>query len=161
MKIFISSTYEDLIEHRNTVESSLSISSINYNAMEHFGSTPRPTIQTCLNTVSASDVFIGILGVRYGGCPPGRKLSYTEREYRLARQLANSSIMPIFMFLIDERNASVPAQYVGLETPQQQERLRLFKEFILRYHTVTFFKTPEDLARLVLASLIRELGVLP
>lgn len=143
------------------VESSLSISNVDYNAMEHFGSTPIPTIQTCLDAVSASNVFIGILGVRYGGSPPGRILSYTEREYRLARQLANENKMPIFMFLIDERNASVPAHYVGLETPQQQERLRHFKGFILRHHTVTYFKTPEDLARLVLASLIRELGVLP
>ena len=30
-----------------------------------------------------------------------------------------------------------------------------------RGHTVTFFKTPDDLARLVLASLIKELGVIP
>lgn len=135
----------------------MSISRIDYNAMEHFGSTPRPTIQTCLSAVAASDAFVGVLGVRYGGCPPGGKQSYTAREYRLARQRA----IPIFMFLIDERNASVPAQYVSMETPQQQQRLRCLKEFILRQHTVTFFKNPEDLARLVLASLIRELGVLP
>lgn len=157
MKVFISSTYEDLSVHRNTVESSLAISRVEYNAMEHFGSTPRPTIQTCLAAVTASDVFVGILGVRYGGSPPGGCQSYTEREYRLARQRG----MPLFMFLIDERNASVAAQYVGMEQPAQQERLRRFKEFVLRHHTVTFFKNPEDLARLVLASLIRELGVLP
>jgi len=157
MRIFISSTYEDLADHRTTLEGSLSISAIDYNAMEHFGSTPRPAIQTCLDAVAASDAFVGVLGVRYGGCPPGGKRSYTEREYRLAK----SRGMPIFMFLIDGRNASVPAQYVSMESPAHQHRLRRFKEFVARHHTITFYKTPEDLARLVLASLIREFGVLP
>ena len=59
--------------------------------------------------------------------------------------------MPIFMFLIDLRNATVPAQYVNMETPQQQDRLQRLRDFILSHHTITFLKTPEDLARLVLA----------
>jgi hypothetical protein len=125
--------------------------------MEHFAAGPRPAIRTCLDAVAVSDTFIGILGVRYGGCPPGGVQSYTEREYRLAK----SKGMPILMFLIDERNANVPAQYVNMETAEQRDKLKRFKECVLRHHTVTFFKTPEDLARLVLASLIREFGVLP
>jgi hypothetical protein len=157
MRVFLSSTYEDLAQHRSAVENSLSISGIPYNAMEHFGSTPRPPIQTCLDAVRASDAFVGILGVRYGGCPPGKVRSYTEREYRCAKQQG----MPVFMFLIDGRDASVPAQYVGLETPEEQGRLRAFKGLVLSHHTVTFFTNPHDLARLVLASLIKELGVLP
>jgi len=155
MRIFLSSTYEDLVVHRRIVEHSFAISGIDYNAMEHFASTPRPPIQTCLNAVRASDVFVGVLGVRYGGSPTGRQRSYTEREYRLAKSLA----IPILMFLIDMRNASVPPALISDETPQQQEKLRDLKEFVLRQHTVTFFTTPEDLARLVLASVIREFGV--
>jgi hypothetical protein len=64
MKVFLSSTYEDLLLHRRIVEDSLSISSIQFNAMEHFGSTPCPPMQTCLKAVDSSDVFIGALGVR-------------------------------------------------------------------------------------------------
>ena len=101
--------------------------------------------------------FIGVLGVRYGGTPPRCCQSYTEREYRRARARS----IPIFMFLIDERNAAVPPQHIVGETQQQQQRVRSLKDFVCRHHTVTFFKTPDDLARLVLASLIRELGVLP
>ena len=143
--------------HRSTVEDSLAISSIQYNAMEHFGSNPRPPIQTCLNSVDSSDAFIGALGVRYGGKPSRCLLSYTEREYRRAR----SNNLPILMFLIDERDATVAPQYVVNETPEQQRRLRVLKDFVCRHHTVTFFKNPDDLARLVLASLIREFGALP
>lgn len=157
MIVFLSSTYEDLAMHRSTVEDSLAISSIQYNAMEHFGSNPRPPIQTCLNAVDSSDAFIGVLGVRYGGTPPRCRQSYTEREYRRAR----STDLPILMFLIDERDAAVAPQYVVNETPDQQRRLRALKDFVCRHHTVTFFKNPDDLARLVLASLIREFGALP
>jgi hypothetical protein len=157
MRIFLSSTYEDLVEHRATVARSFDISGINYNAMEHFGSVPQPPIQTCLTAVDGSDAFVGILGVRYGGCPPGAVQSYTEREYRRAR---NRDI-PIFMFLIDERNAAVAPHHIVRETAHQQQRLQGLKRFVTRHHTVTFFKTPDDLAHLVLASLIRQLGVLP
>lgn len=155
MKIFVSSTYEDLSEHRRAVEDSFLISGIQFNAMEHFGSTPRPSITTCLNAVAISDTFVGIVGVRYGESPPHTARSYTEREYRKARAQG----MPALMFLIDERNASVPAHYVTRETAVQQDRLKKLKAVILNNHTVTFFKTPEDLARLVLASIIREFGV--
>ena len=157
MKVFLSSTYEDLALHRGTVEDSLAISSIQFNAMEHFGSTPCAPIQTCLNAVDSSDAFIGVLGVRYGGTPPRCCQSYTEREYRRAR----SNNLPILMFLIDERDAAVAPQHVVNETPDQQRRLRALKDFVCRHHTVTFFKNADDLARLVLASLIREFGALP
>lgn len=159
MRVFISSTYEDLALHRSTLETSFAISGIDFNAMEHFGSRPSPPIETCLDAVDASDAFIGIIGVRYGGTPPHGVQSYTEREYRRARRRGPD--FPIFMFLIDERDAAVAPRYVGMETMEQQQRLQSLKVFIRNHHTVTFFKNEDDLARLVLASLIRELGVLP
>ena len=157
MRVFLSSTYEDLVEHRQVLAASFDISRIDYNAMEHFGSVPRPAIKTCLGGVDASDVFVGVLGVRYGGHPPQCVQSYAEREYRRAR----SRGMPIFMFLIDERNAAVHPHHIIGETPDQQTRLQHLKAFVQQQHTVTFFRTPDDLARLVLASIIREMGVLP
>lgn len=156
MKVFLSSTYEDLLAHRSTVEASFAISRIQYNAMEHFGSNPRPPIDTCLKAVRDSQAFVGVLGVCYGGCPPGCVLSYTEREFRQAR----ADGKPIFMFLIDERNAHVAPTYLYSETQQQQARLQNFKKYVRRKFTVSVFTSPEDLSRLVLASLIREFGVI-
>ena len=75
MRVFVSSTYKDLFAHRRTVEDSLAMSGIAYNAMEYFASASSPPLDTCLAAVKGSDLFIGILGVRYGGCPPGGKLS--------------------------------------------------------------------------------------
>lgn len=157
MKVFLSSTYEDLVEHRRAIEASFAMSGVDYNAMEHFGSAPCPPIHTCLAAVENSDAFVGVLGVRYGGCPPQCVQSYTEREYRRAR----ARNIPTFMFLIDVRNAAVHPQHILGETQQQQQRVQTLKDFVRRHHTVTFFKTPDELALLVLASLIKELGILP
>lgn len=156
MRLFLSSTFDDLKLHRQTVESSFAMSGITYNAMEHFGSTPRPPLKTCLNSVEASEGFIGVLGVRYGGSPSGRVLSYTQREYQHARALG----LPILMFLIDMRNAAVAPALIAGESRDQQARLHQFKNLVTSRHTVTFFTTPEDLARLILASLIREFGAI-
>jgi|ERR1051325_3909496 hypothetical protein len=152
MKLFLSSTYEDLVLHREMVESSFAMSGIQYNAMEHFGSTPRPPLRTCLDSVEASEGFVGLLGVRYGGSPPNCVLSYTHREYRHAKSLG----LPILMFLIDMRRAAVAPALIANESVDQQRRLQQFKEFVTKHHTVTFFTTPEHLGTLVLASLIRE-----
>lgn len=154
MKVFVSSTYDDLTEHRSVLERSLALSGIPYNAMEHFGSTTKTPLQTCLNAVSQSDVYVGILGTRYGGAPIGNKLSFTEREYRTA--LAKK--MPMLLYLIDERTATVPARLVAAESDFQRQRLSSLKAVVRRRHTVSFFSTPEHLSVLVLASLIREFG---
>jgi len=154
MRLFLSSTYEDLKPHRQKVEDSFAISGLEYNAMEHFGSTANPPIEVCLEAVEQSDVLIAVLGVRYGSCPPKGKRSFTEREYRHAR-LHNIPILP---FMIDMRNALVAPNFMHNETPEQQRRLTLFKTLAEKEHGVTFFTTPDDLARLVLASLIRQFG---
>ena len=155
MLIFISSTYKDLESHRSTVGLSLDMSRIPYNAMEHFGAKPNTPLKTCLDAVRKCNVFIGIIGVRYGASPPRCKLSFTEREYRLAKRLKKT----IFMFLIDDRNAAVAPQLITGETADQQTRLSKFKKIVSSHHTVTFFTTPEDLARLILASLIGHYGM--
>ena len=154
MRIFLSSTYEDLKAHRQKVEDSFAISGLDYNAMEHFGSTANPPIQICLQAVEQSDVLIAVLGVRYGSCPPKGKRSFTEREYLHAR----SHKIPILPFMIDMRNALVVPNLMHNESPEQQRRLDLFKALAEKEHGVTYFTTPADLARLVLASLIRQFG---
>ena len=110
MKVFVSSTYDDLRSHRSVVEASLRKSGYEFNGMEHFSADPRPPLNVCLDAVRGSDVFIGILGMKYGSCPPGKRLSYTEREYSLAYVIRE----PVFMFLIDEQNARIAPKHFEL-----------------------------------------------
>ena len=86
---------------------------------------------------------------------PAESYPNTEREYRHARSIG----IPTLMFLIDERNATVSPHDLTGESGEQQERLTRLKQFVKSHHTVTFFTTPDDLARLVLASLIREMEI--
>jgi hypothetical protein len=60
--------------------------------------------------------------------------------------------------MIDMRNALVVPNLMHNESPEQQRRLDLFKALAEKEHGVTYFTTPADLARLVLASLIRQFG---
>jgi hypothetical protein len=148
MLIFVSSPYSDLENYRRVVESSLRMSGYDFVGMEHFGAQNNPPLEVCLNAVKQSDVFVGIMGMRYGSSPPSRVLSYTEREYNLAYSLR----LPIYMFLIDETRARIrPADF---ETnPEKVERLRRFKEKVRRRHTITHFCSEDNLAWLILASL--------
>lgn len=148
MKVFVSSTYDDLKSHRAVVEASLQKSGYGFNGMEHFTAEPRPPLDVCLDTVRRSDVFIGILGVKYGSCPPRKRLSYTEREYCLARALRK----PVFMFLIDEQNARIAPQYFESD-PKKIQRLERFKERVLKRHNVARFTSEDNLAWQILASL--------
>jgi len=147
--VFVSSTYLDLTSHRAVLEASLTMSGCIYNGMEHFAAVPTPTLDVCLDAVRKCDVFIGILGMQYGSCPYGRSLSYTEREYRQAYTLRK----PLYIFLVDEQNARVRPMDVEID-PYKIERLRKFKERVLRRHQVARFTSENHLARLVLASLM-------
>jgi hypothetical protein len=64
--------------------------------MEEFD-PQRPTLeQASQEQVDRSDVFVLLLGHRYGARPPGRELSYTELEYRWA---AERPELPLLAFV--------------------------------------------------------------
>ncbi len=84
MRVFISSTYSDLMDYRGAVINALQLAGLNFEAMEFFTSDPRPPLKVVLERLADCDTYVGILGARYGESPPGRKRSYTELEYRFA-----------------------------------------------------------------------------
>lgn len=148
MIVFVGSTYEDLKNYRSIVEASLYKSGYEFNGMEHFGADSKPPLNVCLDAVSRSDVYIGILGMKYGSSPPQNKMSYCEREYLLARTLRK----PIYFFLIDESKAKIAPKDFEKD-PEKLNRLEKFKERVLQRYNVGWFTTEDNLAWQVLASL--------
>lgn len=146
LKVFLSSTWQDLREERATVVDSLSRMGLGLIGMEVFGSSPRSPLVECLAEVERSDFFVLIVGHRYGEVGPNR-LSFVESEYKLAIKKG----IPVFVYFKDEQTPVLPS-YVE-QSSHKATRLRLLKNRITKKHVVSWFSTPQDLARIVVADL--------
>ena len=100
MKVFISSTYKDLIEYRAAAIRAVEGTNYQASKMEVFGARPDEPSDACLKEVGESDLFVGIYALRYGFIPEGADISITEMEYLHAKKLGR----PIYCFLLDEEN---------------------------------------------------------
>ncbi len=49
--------------------------------MEQFGARKSNPLETCLAEVEQSDIYVGILGMRYGSEEPNSGKSYSQLEY--------------------------------------------------------------------------------
>lgn len=97
LQIFVSSTYTDLIEERQAaVEAILDAGHIPA-GMELF-KAGKSQMQTIRKWIDESDVYMLILGGRYGSIEEESGLSYTELEY----QYALSKNMPVFAIVLDD-----------------------------------------------------------
>jgi len=95
--VFISSTSEDLQEHRAAVKSAIERLELRPIDMQNFGSQSGNALDISLEQVSKSDIFIGIIAHRYGYVPQGMEKSVTEQEYDEALRRN----IPRLMYLVD------------------------------------------------------------
>ncbi|MCU1292871.1 MAG: Methyltransferase type 12, partial [Bryobacterales bacterium] len=75
VKVFLSSTADDLQPHRELVRSVIYDYDLTFLGMENFGAQPLPPIDVCLRYVEQCDVMVCLLGTRYGTRVDGQ-LSY-------------------------------------------------------------------------------------
>lgn len=137
---FISSTFEDLADHRRAVWELLEDFDAAVRGMEQFGARPDAPLETCLAEVEQSDVYIGIVSFRTGSIHSGTGKSFTQMEYEHALKLGKK----ILIYLADEQNAQV--RYVDIDTDSKlQEKLKSFKGSLRERHTVATFTSPKDL----------------
>ena len=80
MKIFLSSTYRDLIAERQAVEQVIVALGQHFKGMEHFFAREETPLEMCLAEVARSHWLVLVVGQRYGATD-ARGISYTEREY--------------------------------------------------------------------------------
>ena len=93
MKIFISSTYEDLKNERK--EAIPSVERIGQAiAMEKFFASNHQSKDVCLKRLQECDALVLILGFRYGSIDKAEGISFTEIEYNTAKTLG----LPVFVF---------------------------------------------------------------
>src|ERR1035437_3358519 len=101
--VFISSTYIDLKEERKKVWDCLEKFDVVVKGMEQFGAQKSDPLTTCLTEVEQSDIYVGIIGMRYGSEDIKCGKSFSQLEYEKAIELNKE----ILIYLIDEERSLV------------------------------------------------------
>lgn len=145
--VFLSSTYEDLKEHRKEALHTLHKLASNgmplvIYAMEYLVAGPEHPGHKCLELVRCSDSYIGILGSRYGTIWQSRDMSFTEAEFREAEQTGTH--LSIYMANQDHR-CTLPKD----DDVQKEVKLKKLESYIQSHYTVEWFDSPIDLSRLI------------
>lgn len=166
MKIYLSSTFQDLRPHRTAVAAVLRRMGHQVIGMEEYVAEGTRPLARCLEDVRRCDAFVGVIGWRYGYVPdaaaaegaalPGDtrvgETSVTEFEYR---QAVDAHKAPL-MFLLDPQ-ADWPANLFDAISGDglQGQRITRLRTDISRDHLVGLFRTPDELASLVSAAIYR------
>ncbi len=129
LQIFISSTYLDLKEERQAaVEAILSAGHIPA-GMELFNAGNESQLTTIQKWINESDVYMLILGGRYGSVDPSQQISYTEIEYKYAVEKG----MPVFSVFITDKALDDKIKRLKKTAIEDKEpkKLEEFKKLIL------------------------------
>ncbi|RDB32056.1 DUF4062 domain-containing protein [Exiguobacterium sp. RIT594] len=98
-QVFISSTYTDLIEERQRAVTAVLDSNHIPAGMELFKANNQDQMKVIRQWIDESDVFLLILGGRYGSLDPASQKSYTHLEYEYALEKK----MPIFTLILTDK----------------------------------------------------------
>lgn len=142
-RIFVSSTKEDLIPYRDAVETVLTGMEHIPLGMKYFVSSPDSPIDVCLATVRRSQLYIVIVGMRYGSIEEGSGKSFTELEY----DEAVKNKIPVLAFIIDEEQCAVLPKFV--DVGEKAEKLKHFKAKLNSSYLVSRFASIDNLKQLV------------
>jgi Domain of unknown function (DUF4062)/ATPase family associated with various cellular activities (AAA) len=149
--VFLSSTWTDLVEYRRAVSDAIQQSDFHSLSMP-FPATGQPPLEVCLGKLDQADLYVGIIGSRYGSSPKGSEKSYTHLEYEHARAKG----IPTLIFLM---SPECERKCTDLDQGENAERLAKFKEVLGERNTYSTFDSPDHLATRVLASIIASLGL--
>lgn len=148
MRVFISSTYTDLVEHRKAVANVLKRMELKTGRMEVFCAQPDSPLNVSLEEVSESDLFVGIYAHRYGFIPENQEFSMIELEFNHAMEKG----IPIFAFLVDP-DYDWPDEYI--EQEPERSILKNFKNRVQSTLVRELFTSPDDLAMKAASSIAR------
>lgn len=149
MKVYISSTFSDLAEHRRAVQKaieSLKADNFEYTDIHALSPEEQPPLETCLKAVSESQFFVLLLGWRYGYVAEGLNKSISELEYEAA--VKNGLV--ILPYIIDE-NYAIPAKFI--DKGESAKRLLHFKQQLREKRLLKYFTSPKNLSSQVIIDL--------
>lgn len=142
LQVFISSTYLDLVEERQAAVSAILKAGHIPAGMELFTAGDRSQLDTINSWIDESDVYMLILGGRYGAVEPTSNVSYTELEF----DYAASQNKPMFAVVIkdDALEDKIRAHGTGFSEKENPKELKLFRTKVLSKIS-SFFEDVKDI----------------
>ncbi len=130
-RIFISSTYIDMVSYREAIQNAIvNCDAVAY-GMERFVAAPIRPLDRCYEEIAGSQIFVLLLGHRYGEIDKETGKSYTELEYDKAKELG----LPILAFLLDTDKVGVTENF--RESDEQYQALRRFRDELKNSKEIT------------------------
>ena len=153
-RVYISSTYEDLKEHREAVWRALGkLAGSTVVCMENYVAADQRPLERCVQDVQAADIYVGIFAWRYGyvpagaGNPEGR--SITELELRAAQAAGKHCLI----FVLDDKARWDPPfmdQVTG--DGDSGARIKALRKELLETYLASKFADSQQLAGLATAA---------
>ncbi len=150
LQVFVSSTFTDLIEERQAAVSAILKAGHIPAGMELFTAADRSQMDIIKNWIDESDVYMLILGGRYGSIEPTSGKSYTELEYDYAVEKGKA----LFAVVIKEEALELKVKENGTDFIELNEpkSLAQFKSKVLS-NISSFFEDVKDIRLCVHESL--------
>lgn len=130
LQVFVSSTYKDLKEERQAaVEAILDAGHIPA-GMELFKAGNESQLRTIYKWIDESDVYMLILGGRYGSIEAKSEKSYTQLEY----EYALSKDIPVFTVILSEAFLTSKINLLGFSDVIEQkasDKYQSFKDLVM------------------------------
>lgn len=149
-QVFISSTYKDLKTARKHVSDTILSMGHFPVGMEMFGARTDEQWRIIQQTIDQSDYYIVIIGRCFGSEVPGEGISYTQKEFRYAKEKG----LPILAFIAAD-DADIAASYQDTE-PDKIAKLNKFKKELETGRTVDYWTNYDNLATAVAISLPKD-----
>lgn len=125
LQVFVSSTYTDLIEERQAAVQAILDAGHIPAGMELFKAGNESQLKTIYKWIDESDVYMLILGGRYGSIESKSGKSYTQLEYEYA---LNRNI-PVFAVVLSKDFLTSKINSLGLEKSMEQDYPDKYKSF--------------------------------
>ncbi|EKN6163822.1 TPA: DUF4062 domain-containing protein [Yersinia enterocolitica] len=150
LQVFVSSTFNDLKDERQAAVSAILKTGHIPAGMELFTAGDRSQWETIKNWIDESDVYMLILGGRYGSIESESGISYTELEYNYALETNK----PLFSVVINDHALESKVKDFGSDVLEKNnpKEWKLFREKVLS-NMSSFYDDTKDIKLCVLESL--------
>jgi uncharacterized protein DUF4062 len=147
-RVFVSSTYEDLSEYRQAAAEAIRSLGHEATMLESYSAMDQQPRDRVRADIASADLFIEIVGWRYGYVPPEdnpNRFSVCELEYHQAIDAAK----PVLAFLLDESTLTSD----NATSPDELATVRDFRTRLSRQRIVSMVASVDDFRAKLIAAL--------